>query len=566
MSPENQKPINRYPGVKPFSAKEDTLFFGRDNDIASLISRIFLRQTVVLLGKSGYGKSSLINAGVIPALKAESSWTYFTIRFNNYSDKEGKQNLPPSETVRQRLKECAGNDLYADFKNLIAGEDSFWYWVKQNQANNKNSKFIFFFDQFEELFTYPTSQVTDFAEQLSELLYDDVPTKYKIKISELYEQDLLDDRLHGFIDKNAEIKVVFSIRSDRLSLMNGLKDRLPAILQNCYELDALNTNDARKAITEPAKLSKELGFETPEFSFTDKAIDKILATIANPQDGKIEAATLQIVCRYVEDNLVAIKNLTLIDENNLGNITKIIQQYYTDVLSKLSEEEKLKAQLLIEDELIIGDKRNSLLEEYIISLEKIGVSSELLTKLEQSSLLRKERDASGRILYEISHDSLVSGIKEVAQGRRVQEEEKEGRRRKEEDDKKKTELEKKYAEEKRNTEKLLRLNRQIKNMSRIAWGLAIVCIIVAVFAASLRKEAVKQTIIAKEALNDLKKQNAKNKAIELMNIGDGLMNEQGTNYKKYALIRYNEGLKVIANYINDSLYYELSKKVESCKK
>ena len=40
---------------------------------------------------------------------------------------------------------------------------------------------------------------------------------------------------------------------------------------------------------------------TPSFEFTADAVEKILDSIGNKQDGKIETSTLQIVCRYVED-------------------------------------------------------------------------------------------------------------------------------------------------------------------------------------------------------------------------------------------------------------------------
>ena len=60
----------RYPGVRPFEAGDSALFFGRDRDIADLYEMIRAERLVVLFGKSGYGKSSLLNAGVLPKLPA----------------------------------------------------------------------------------------------------------------------------------------------------------------------------------------------------------------------------------------------------------------------------------------------------------------------------------------------------------------------------------------------------------------------------------------------------------------------------------------------------------------
>lgn len=461
--------LNRYPGVKPFSTSEDFLYFGRQSDVAALNTLIFVRQTVVLYGKSGYGKSSLINAGIIPKLKENELWNHFTVRFNNYSEKESGQNVSPVQTLRQKLSEniILNKDNVLD--KLIPKEDSFWYWIKQLQFNNRKTNYILFFDQFEELFTYPKSQIQNFSEQLSELLYNTLPLKFKKKVAEADEQNFINDDEHEFLYDKPEVKVVFSIRSDRLALLNTLTDRHPSILQHCYELNALSVYDAQQAIIKPASLPKELGFETAAFSFSETAINKIINSVANPQDGKIEAATLQIVCRYVEDNLVLVNKLSTIDENNLGDITDIFQQYYQGILNKLSITEKYKAQQLIEDELIDGERRNPLSATYIKT--KFGISDNLLSQLEQSSLLRKERDASGRILYEVSHDSLVAAIGRVAEARR-----------KNESLIKQTELEQQVFEERKRAEELETLNKKAVFRFRLAAVLTVVSILITAFA------------------------------------------------------------------------------------
>ncbi len=62
-----------FPGLSAFESKEATVFFGRNEQIATLLKRIsnqvaYKRAFTLLLGASGTGKSSLINAGVLPKL------------------------------------------------------------------------------------------------------------------------------------------------------------------------------------------------------------------------------------------------------------------------------------------------------------------------------------------------------------------------------------------------------------------------------------------------------------------------------------------------------------------
>jgi len=575
-----EKLTNRYPGVKPFSADEQLLFFGRANDLEALNSIIFIKQLIVLYGKSGYGKSSLINAGIIPRLKQNESWIYFSIRFNNFSEKEINQNLSPAQTVKQRLANNITLDESTDFYKLIPDENSFWYWIKQNQLSNKKSKIILFFDQFEELFTYPKEQVSEFSEQLSQLLYTTVPSRYKKKLAELDEQDAVSDELHSFIYEKPEIKVVFAIRSDRLSLMNILTDRHPSILQNYYELDALNVKDAAAAITEPAKLSEELSFKTPSFEFSQSAVDKILNGIANVQDGKIEAATLQIVCRHVEDNLVFEKKYTIITEEILGDITDIFQQYYEAILNKLPAEERAKAQHLIEDELIEGGRRNTLTDRSI--LNRLGVSKNLLEQLEQSSLLRKERDANGRLLYEVSHDTLIAAINKVAEARRVEENKAAEARRIEEEEIKRKSLEQQIKDERKRADDLQELKDKAVFRFRLAISMTVVAVIIAVAAimatvwAIKNKEAVEkaQTVAvanqkradsarknADKAYYNLQKITTTSKVNEIMRAGDRL---KQLGDKKTACKRYDSAFNFIKQYKTDSLYLELQKRINEC--
>jgi hypothetical protein len=517
MTDSDGHKLNRYPGVKPFSEKDNKLFFGRKKDVEAFNDLLFVKQHVVLYGKSGYGKSSLINAGVIPTLKEQKLCVYFLIRFNNYSEKKLTESLSPLENVKKRLN--VKIKIRSEFYNVIPNEDSLWYWIKQNQLNSDKTKFIIFFDQFEELFTYPKEEIADFSEQLSQLLYGSIPVNYRKKIDELNEKGEISEKLQIFLYEKPEIKVVFSIRGDRLSQLNILTDRHPSILQNCYELDALTIEDAATAITQPAKLN-DAKFKTEPFEYTDGAVGKILKSIANAQDKKVETATLQIVCKYVEDMLVAEKGNRIITEELLGNITDIFQKYYEALLNSFTTEERTKVQPFIEDALIDGDRRNSLTDGYIEN--RLNIPLRLLGILEQSSLLRKERDASGRILYEISHDSLIAAINKVAEKRRIREEEEKKLQieRQLEDERlqlekqqseKRLQLEKQLEEEKLRTDELKKLNSKAKTSVRMAIILAVICLVIAVVAFGFKRQADKEkteaSIAEQHAILNLYKNN-----------------------------------------------------------
>ena len=72
--------FNPFPGLRPFEADEDHLFFGREKEIDELLRRLRSSRFVSVVGTSGSGKSSLVRCGLISALyggfmvQAGSSW------------------------------------------------------------------------------------------------------------------------------------------------------------------------------------------------------------------------------------------------------------------------------------------------------------------------------------------------------------------------------------------------------------------------------------------------------------------------------------------------------------
>jgi WD40 repeat protein len=60
--------LNPFPGLRPFGSEEAHLFFGREEHLDDLLGRLRSRRFVAVVGASGSGKSSLVLAGLIPAL------------------------------------------------------------------------------------------------------------------------------------------------------------------------------------------------------------------------------------------------------------------------------------------------------------------------------------------------------------------------------------------------------------------------------------------------------------------------------------------------------------------
>src|SRR5262249_11479847 len=78
--------LNPFPGLRPFEIEETNLFFGRDGQSDALLERLRRTRFLAVVGTSGSGKSSLIRAGLLPALYgglmggAGSNWRIAILR------------------------------------------------------------------------------------------------------------------------------------------------------------------------------------------------------------------------------------------------------------------------------------------------------------------------------------------------------------------------------------------------------------------------------------------------------------------------------------------------------
>jgi hypothetical protein len=229
--------------------------------------------------------------------------------------------------------------------------------------------------------------------------------------------NLLTPQQSEFLERPVNLRVLMSIRSDRMSQLDSLSSHIPSILLNCYELKSLSRAQAEDAIISPAQKAGE--FQSPLFTYHPEALEKILNYLT--KNGKpIESFQLGILCHHVEKDIVIANRDTYVEVKDLGDLENIYQNYYNDSIKQVgTEEEQLKSRILIEEGLIFAkeERRITLYEGQIQST--YDVSAELLRKLADTHIIRSEPHSSGGYMYEVSHDTLVAPILK-AKARRYQ--------------------------------------------------------------------------------------------------------------------------------------------------
>ena len=212
---ETGKAANPYVGPGPFSQADTYRFFGRDREAAELYSLVAAHRSVLLYAQSGAGKTSLLNAGLIPLLEKGG---FDVLPAARVSQLTGDRALPDGISNVYILNVA----LAWAMPNTTDEEDSLLEATlervlkdrpRKMGANDEPLPRVLVFDQFEELFTaYPErwQERRGFFEQVDEAMSAD-PT----------------------------LRALFAMREDFVAHIDPYEDLLPEEFRTRYRLKAL---------------------------------------------------------------------------------------------------------------------------------------------------------------------------------------------------------------------------------------------------------------------------------------------------------------------------------------
>lgn len=140
--------VEPYPGLRAFGADDGLLFFGREEAVARALGRLESHGMVTVVGASGSGKSSLVRAGLVHALRSgalpgSSEWTFLAMTPGSHPIAELAAQL---STVTGTSPVTLLHDLESDVRSLDIA-------VRQLAAGSDDRRVVLVLDQLEELFT-----------------------------------------------------------------------------------------------------------------------------------------------------------------------------------------------------------------------------------------------------------------------------------------------------------------------------------------------------------------------------------------------------------------------------
>ena len=398
-------PATRYPGAQPFvdSDLARKLFSGREQESVALTHQILAHRVVVLFARSGLGKTSLLNAGVLENLRAKG--------------------LLPLMVRLNDVERGALASLYAHIRNGCAASGieyvpgdyrSLWHFFKTAEfwKDDLLLEPVLILDQFEEIFTLQSeARRHAFIDQLSYLARGVQPES---------KDDEASAPAAVLSATPPRIKIVLSMREDFLANVEELSDRIPEILDNRFRLLPLSRAAAASAIERPSAV-EDAALATPPFRIGGDAKEVILdflqrrvSTTRGAASAQIEPFQLQLICQYLEELSQRLpappaeRRLSADDIGGEPKLRRIIKEFYRRQLESIPLLQRHRVRVLCSESLISPSGRRLRMEESEIR-RLTRVWPETLHLLVERRLLRAEPSDSGTY-YELSHDSLIAPV------------------------------------------------------------------------------------------------------------------------------------------------------------
>lgn len=204
-----------YKGLINFTEDDADWFFGREALTTKLVNHLYKRDFLAIIGASGSGKSSVVQAGMIPIIKRKKTLPSVNQHF------PGKWDVYLLKPTNWPLHELAAtlypkNDNKADelVKNMASSTTALSeHLVAENE--DKQRKRLIVVDQFEELYTQSKDEEvqTAFIENLLNAI--DANTKAIITLrADFYPQAIRNKRLEQELTTKGNQKVVNAMEDD----------------------------------------------------------------------------------------------------------------------------------------------------------------------------------------------------------------------------------------------------------------------------------------------------------------------------------------------------------------
>ncbi|MGY1636061.1 PQQ-binding-like beta-propeller repeat protein [Geodermatophilus sp. SYSU D00742] len=378
------------PYVGPVSFGPGDPLYGRDREREDLLDLLIAERIVLLYSPSGAGKTSLIEAALVPALRETSFEVLPTIRVTHALAPDHDIPTPRNRYVMSVLLsleegvEPGKQRPVAELATLTLRE----YLEAHADRDGRPGNEVLVFDQFEEVLTADPT---------------DEPVKHAF-FRELGQT--LRDRGHW---------ALFSMREDFLAALDPYLKYVPTRFRTTFRLDLLSVSEALEAIRRPAQ---RMGVDFTEEAAQQLVDDLRTVRVQRPNGitevlgSYVEPVQLQVACHVLWSMLPpGATEITPADVEALGRVDQALGDYYAERVGTAAERTGVPERVIrdwFEERLITPQGLRS---QVLTGPESTAAAGHhLLDELLDAHLVRAEtrRQATW---YELAHDRLIEPVR-----------------------------------------------------------------------------------------------------------------------------------------------------------
>jgi Domain of unknown function (DUF2610) len=331
-------------GLRSFTEDAQDYFFGRHAELEDLYERILDRPLTILFGQSGLGKSSLLQAALVPRLR-RAGFLPVLVRFDHEADapsldeqmidhlKEALINAEFPETIVSFTAAREDGATRADwdpasFLWLLFHDPTYGFIPRPGESAAPLPRPVFLIDQFEEIFTLgerPARHAVSltFRDTLASLVENRPPESLRIRLE---EDDQLVERL---VYQARHIRVLLSLREDFLHVLERWHGSMPSLMENRFELRMLSGPQAFEAVVRPGQLRSAMPPIVP-----DEVGQAVVRFVAGAKDDvplpEIDAVPplLSLVCAELNAQRISAGEQQITRAQFEGHSDEILQSFY----------------------------------------------------------------------------------------------------------------------------------------------------------------------------------------------------------------------------------------------
>jgi hypothetical protein len=384
---------NPFIGPVPFPrrSRAESRFFGRQHEIQELVSYVLSQPLVLLYSPSGAGKSSLVNAGVIPELEDVHDFQVLPVaRVRGRTDVERSDTLPCFYTYQAILEMDPTVPLDAAATWTLA---DFLARYPRPEVDGRPAARVLVFDQFEEILAIYSSRSPEHQRT------------FFLQVRDALRADPL-------------LRVVWLVREDRVSQLEAFSDLLPYGLGLRYRLDHLTREAALQAVVETARGSaKPFSADAAEI-----LVGELMKTRAEVRPGhfelidgtRVEPVQLQVVCHSIWEEANP-GEITADELPRFGDIEDVLAAYYDEVVSTVvasSTADEATLREWFSTRLVTAVRtRGTVFRGPTHTDDVIPIPNDVVDQLEARHVVRGEQRAEGGgRWYELVHDTFITPI------------------------------------------------------------------------------------------------------------------------------------------------------------